>query len=204
MSLMSVAIVPSESDNIVKGLKPRPGFPLAPGQQDQGPLVLDEKTKMQVPATINTYLRDYQREGVKFFWNQYQARRGGLLGDDMGLVSLTLFRFILIAFLMAVRLMHLFRVSWSGMVILRVTLIFCFVFIGKTIQVISFLSAIMRKSGVIIDKDRRRKHISNLQDLDAWRERRHLPPANDTWPTCLIIAPSTVVHNWERELETVR
>ncbi|EKM76213.1 hypothetical protein AGABI1DRAFT_63554, partial [Agaricus bisporus var. burnettii JB137-S8] len=148
------------------GLKPRPGFPLAPGQQRQEPLVLDEKTKTEVPASINTYLRDYQREGVIFFWNQYQAGRGGLLGDDMGLR------------------------------------LFLYVLIGKTIQVISFLSAIMRKSGVIIDKDRRRKHISNLQDLDAWRERRHLPPANDTWPTCLIIAPTTVVHNWERELET--
>ncbi|XP_006455871.1 hypothetical protein AGABI2DRAFT_76351 [Agaricus bisporus var. bisporus H97] len=143
--------MPSGSDKIVKGLKPRPGFPLAPGQQRQEPLVLDEKTKTEVPASINTYLRDYQREGVTFFWNQYQAGRGGLLGDDM---------------------------------------------------VISFLSAIMRKSGVTTDKDRRRKHISNLQDLDAWRERRHLPPANDTWPTCLIIAPTTVVHNWERELET--
>lgn len=61
----------------------------------------------------------------------------------------------------------------------------------------------MRKSGVISDKNRRRKHISNLQDLEAWTERRELPPPNSMWPTCLIIAPSTVVHNWERELETV-
>jgi hypothetical protein len=68
-------------------LKPRPGFPLAPEQQRHGPLVLDDGTKTQVPPTINTYLRDYQREGVKFFWNQYQEGRGGLLGDDMGLVS---------------------------------------------------------------------------------------------------------------------
>lgn len=88
---MSLGIMPSGSDKIVKGLKPRPGFPLAPGQQRQEPLVLDEKTKTEVPASINTYLRDYQREGVIFFWNQYQAGRGGLLGDDMGLVSLTQF-----------------------------------------------------------------------------------------------------------------
>lgn len=39
-----------------------------------------------VPAALNTYLRDYQRDGVKFFWEQYQEGRGGLLGDDMGLV----------------------------------------------------------------------------------------------------------------------
>jgi hypothetical protein len=202
---MSVGIVLSENDNIVKGLRPRPGFSMAPGQQDQGPLALDEKRKIQVPAAINTYLRDYQREGVKFFWNQYQAGRGGLLGDDMGLVSLTQFPFIYIAFLMAVHSMRLFRVSWGGMVVYKKSNAhFYFVLIGKTIQVISFLSAIMRKRGVITDKHRRRKHISNLQDLDAWRERRHLPPANSTWPTCLIIAPSTVVHNWGRELETVR
>lgn len=62
----------------------------------------------------------------------------------------------------------------------------------------------MRKSGVITDKNRRRKHVSSLQDLAAWKERRELPPANAVWPTCLIIAPSTVVHNWEREFQTVR
>ncbi|KAF8622607.1 hypothetical protein AX15_006865 [Amanita polypyramis BW_CC] len=60
----------------------------------------------------------------------------------------------------------------------------------------------MRKSGVITDKDRRHKHVSQLQDGEGWKKRRELPPANATWPTCLIIAPSTVVHNWERELET--
>lgn len=75
--------------------------------------------------------------------------------------------------------------------------------VGKTIQVISFLSAIMEKTGLVSDKDRRRKHVSNLQDGESWRKRRELPPANATWPTCLIVAPSTVVHNWEREFETV-
>lgn len=39
-----------------------------------------------VPAAINTYLREYQREGVRFFWDLYNEGRGGLLGDDMGLV----------------------------------------------------------------------------------------------------------------------
>jgi hypothetical protein len=61
----------------------------------------------------------------------------------------------------------------------------------------------MRKNGVMTDKHRRRMHVSRLQDLKAWKERRELPPANSEWPTCLIIAPSTVVHNWEREFETV-
>lgn len=139
-------------------LKPRPGFPLAPKQNILGPLILDREESVKVPAAINTYLREYQRDGVKFFWRQYKEGRGGLLGDDMGL--------------------------------------------GKTIQVISFLSAIMRKEGVRTDKHRRRKFVSKLQDGEAWKKRRQLPPANAKWPTCLIIAPSTVVHNWEREFET--
>jgi len=111
-----------------------------------------------VPAAINTYLRDYQRDGVSFLWRQYTEGRGGLLGDDMGL--------------------------------------------GKTIQVISFLSAIMQKDGVVTDKHRRRHHVSRLQDRKAWKERRELPLADAKWPTCLIVAPSTVVHNWQREFET--
>lgn len=76
--------------------------------------------------------------------------------------------------------------------------------VGKTIQVISFLSAIMKKAGDKRDIDRRRKHVSRMQDTSQdWKKRRVLPPADATWPTCLIIAPSSVVGNWEREFETV-
>ncbi|KAG6868651.1 hypothetical protein C0993_012456 [Termitomyces sp. T159_Od127] len=134
-------------------LKPRPGFPLRGDQTLRGPLYLDAEKKVAIPAAINTYLRDYQRDGVQFFYRQYAEGRGGLLGDDMGLV-------------------------------------------------ISFLSAIMQKKGIVTDKNRRRKHVSRLQDQDAWKKRRELPPADETWPTCLIIAPSTVVHNWQREFQT--
>jgi hypothetical protein len=73
-----------------KGLKPKPGFPLAPGQRHLGPLILDTEQKYMVPAAINTYLREYQRDGVRFFWRQYKEGRGGLLGDDMGLVRFRL------------------------------------------------------------------------------------------------------------------
>ncbi|KAK7934277.1 hypothetical protein WMY93_005173 [Mugilogobius chulae] len=38
-----------------------------------------------VPYTINRYLRDYQREGIKFMYNNYTRSRGCVLGDDMGL-----------------------------------------------------------------------------------------------------------------------
>ncbi|KAJ6619061.1 P-loop containing nucleoside triphosphate hydrolase protein [Mycena sp. CBHHK59/15] len=153
----------TEPDSDFDGLvtpeqRPRPGFPVPPGQTLLGPMVLDVRQGIKVPAAINTYLREYQRDGVKFFWERYKEGRGGLLGDDMGL--------------------------------------------GKTIQVISFLSAIMKKNGVRTDRNRRRKHVSALQDKPEWRKNKTLPPANETWPTCLIIAPATVVMNWEREFET--
>ncbi|KAJ0067628.1 hypothetical protein NL108_008952, partial [Boleophthalmus pectinirostris] len=39
----------------------------------------------KVPYTINRYLREYQREGIKFMYNNYIHSRGCVLGDDMGL-----------------------------------------------------------------------------------------------------------------------
>ncbi|KAF9228076.1 hypothetical protein BS17DRAFT_318817 [Gyrodon lividus] len=70
------------------------------------------------------------------------------------------------------------------------------------LQVISFLSAIMNKHGDKRDVDRRRNYVSKLQDGPEWKKHRTLPPANSIWPTCVIIAPSSVVPNWEREFET--
>ncbi|TCD62825.1 hypothetical protein EIP91_006366 [Steccherinum ochraceum] len=138
--------------------KPRPDFEKKKLEPWSAPLYLDKASEIRVPGSINHYLRDYQREGINFFYDRYKAGRGGLLGDDMGL--------------------------------------------GKTIQVISFLSAIMRKYGDTRDVDRRKKHVSILQDGEDWKLRRKLPPANTKWATCLIIAPSSVVPNWEREFET--
>ncbi|KIJ61227.1 hypothetical protein HYDPIDRAFT_97032 [Hydnomerulius pinastri MD-312] len=60
----------------------------------------------------------------------------------------------------------------------------------------------MKKYGDRRDVDRRRNYVSKLQDGAEWKESRTLPPANAVWPTCLIVAPSTVVPNWEREFET--
>ncbi|KAF7669879.1 hypothetical protein LDENG_00100540 [Lucifuga dentata] len=39
----------------------------------------------KVPYTINRYLRDYQREGIRFIHHHYVRSRGCILGDDMGL-----------------------------------------------------------------------------------------------------------------------
>lgn len=61
----------------------------------------------------------------------------------------------------------------------------------------------MKKHGDERDINRRRDHVSDIQDGLEWKKRRALPPANKTWPTCLIIAPTSVVPNWEREFQTV-
>lgn len=39
--------------------------------------------RLSVPSSINMYLRDYQRDGVTFFFRQYAQNQGGILGDDM-------------------------------------------------------------------------------------------------------------------------
>lgn len=75
--------------------------------------------------------------------------------------------------------------------------------LGKTLQVIGFLSGIMRKLGDERDMGRRHKHVSKLQDGEMWKKHKKLPPANQTWPTALIIAPSSVVGNWQREFQKV-
>lgn len=48
-------------------------------------MILHEGT--QVTASINIFLRQYQREGIQFFFDRWKDGRGGVLGDDMGLVS---------------------------------------------------------------------------------------------------------------------
>ncbi|XP_076093658.1 uncharacterized protein LOC143064602 isoform X2 [Mytilus galloprovincialis] len=45
----------------------------------------DEIPVIQIPATINRYLRDYQRTGIQFMYNHYKNSQGCILGDDMGL-----------------------------------------------------------------------------------------------------------------------
>uniref|UniRef100_A0AAQ4PE35 Excision repair cross-complementation group 6-like 2 n=1 Tax=Gasterosteus aculeatus aculeatus TaxID=481459 RepID=A0AAQ4PE35_GASAC len=49
------------------------------------PLELRDVDGDRVPYTINRYLRDYQREGIRFIYNNYICSRGCILGDDMGL-----------------------------------------------------------------------------------------------------------------------
>ncbi|KAG9007115.1 hypothetical protein FRB90_009546 [Tulasnella sp. 427] len=145
-------------DPLTDPQRPRPAFKPTPDQQLKGPLVLgldSDGREISVPRSIAMYLRPYQEEGVRFFWERYKEGRGGVLGDDMGL--------------------------------------------GKTIQVISFLSAVLRKSGNISDSRRRYDWVNKFLDEHS---REKLPQANANWPTFLIIAPKTVMGNWERELAT--
>lgn len=67
-------------------MQERPWFPTS--QIDPRlcvPLELSDVDEDQVPYTINRYLRDYQREGIRFIYNNYIRSRGCILGDDMGL-----------------------------------------------------------------------------------------------------------------------
>ena len=69
-----------------KPLNPKPMLVRDESQPILGPLVLDAESDVKVPGSINTFLREYQRDGVRFFWEHYKGHVGALLGDDMGLV----------------------------------------------------------------------------------------------------------------------
>ena len=45
----------------------------------------DRVCYVQVPGTMNQYLRDYQQKGVQFLYSRYSSNAGGVLCDDMGL-----------------------------------------------------------------------------------------------------------------------
>ncbi|CAO1612989.1 unnamed protein product [Parajaminaea phylloscopi] len=131
---------------------PRPEFAPSSSQQDcNTPHVLNSQCGISIPACVNRFLRNYQREGVEFMYRAFKESRGAILADDMGL--------------------------------------------GKTVQVISFLAAIMRKTGGSIDLNRR------IEACRAGRHRRGQAP-DAVWPTCLILVPQSVVRNWVNELDT--
>ena len=155
----------------------KPSFPAATAPPLCGPLVLDALKGVQVPSSVNCYLREYQREGVRFFWDRYKEGRGGILGDDMGLgMPISLSRF------------SIYRVL---------------VLTGKTIQVIAFLTAIMKKHADKRDKNRRGRRAKELAFRGHDMKNGSWPKANAEWPTCLIITPPTLLDNWQRELRVV-
>ncbi|CAK9784569.1 unnamed protein product [Cutaneotrichosporon oleaginosum] len=70
----------------VIAVKERPAFPCTEQQLNIGPHNIDsDDSSMVIPSSINRFLRNYQRDGVEFFYSKYKRGYGGILGDDMGL-----------------------------------------------------------------------------------------------------------------------
>src|SRR5262249_15687318 len=74
-------------------LRPRHAFKPTADQQTKGPLILrpeGEVDTIAVPRCVAMYLRPYQEDGVRFFWERYKGGQGGILGrlysDDTALV----------------------------------------------------------------------------------------------------------------------
>lgn len=163
--------------------KGRPKFQLESAQQASlgaHYLSKDKDDQAQIPAPINRFLRQYQREGAEFLYSQFKKGLGGILGDDM----------VRSAF---------FSRSWLRMAGPIWMLTSFYQGLGKTIQVIAFLSAVTNKQGLKKYDDGRRKAAINERAVDD-----PIDMPSDLGPTCLIVCPTTVVHNWEREFQTVR
>uniref|UniRef100_A0A672RND9 DNA excision repair protein ERCC-6-like 2 n=1 Tax=Sinocyclocheilus grahami TaxID=75366 RepID=A0A672RND9_SINGR len=94
-TIIYLTFLPSEEDSFTKRQDARSSLPQF---EDERPLFHSNQTPpgpsepfllsgsdVKVPYTINRYLRDYQREGIKFIYHNYAKSRGCILGDDMGL-----------------------------------------------------------------------------------------------------------------------
>jgi hypothetical protein len=185
---------------------PRPSVSLSAAAQDARslvaaaqdatePYVLDKRTDTRVPPSLNWYLREYQREGVRFLFERYRAGRGAVLGDDMGLGKTIQVR--VHARCVPSPVSRLVAPTRPLLVASRACLT------GARRQVIAFLSALMHKTGTPADIDRRRNYVEKLQDRPEWRTERRVPPPDERWPTALIVVPRSVVGVWAREFPKV-
>eukprot|EP01043_Picozoa_sp_COSAG02_P037082 COSAG02_NODE_2760_length_8077_cov_2.993106_7_plen_118_part_00 len=62
---------------------------LSPSDQLQGgqttlPDAPEDTVPLTVPASAAQYLREYQKDGIRWLYQQYIRNLGGVLGDDMG------------------------------------------------------------------------------------------------------------------------
>ncbi|KAJ7325348.1 hypothetical protein OS493_029896 [Desmophyllum pertusum] len=131
----------------------RPSFS-EPAVHPSVPLLLsppDVHPVIQIPATINRYLRDYQRDGARFLYQHYSDNTGAILGDDMGL--------------------------------------------GKTVQVISFIAAILGKTGTKADI------FCKFMDSKVTGKQQGKVSSHDSG-AFLIVSPGSVMYNWRDELVT--
>jgi len=75
----------SINSKLLEAMTERPAFPCADEQRRIEAYPLDpDDPSMVIPASINRFLRGYQREGVWFLYSKYRHGMGGILGDDMG------------------------------------------------------------------------------------------------------------------------
>ncbi|KAE8752601.1 hypothetical protein FOCC_FOCC000723 [Frankliniella occidentalis] len=142
------------------------------------PIVLssseDSKAIIQVPASISQYLRDYQRDGVRFLYQKFKDGEGGILADDMGLGK----TIQAIAFIAAVLLMKDLRIVLSSKY--------------SSAQIFGF--SIGYIAGTKEDKLR---HCSDYVRLDS-APGVEVPSLNPV----LIICPASLIENWHEELTT--
>jgi len=153
----------------------------------------------RVPASINRYILDYQQTGIEFMFNNVVAGIGAILGDDMGKQSL------------------LSREHLCAWKFLNSPFSFC-AGLGKTVQVISLLAALLRKTGTRLDliEIRRRKklvdsfmHQFTAEKEAALREGRVITSNTDVsavgglaWAPILVIVPPGIVKHWLTDFET--
>ena len=113
-----------------------------------------------IPASIARWLRPYQVEGAAFLHKFFVYQQGGILGDDMGM------------FVSRVMCSPAGKLTALGL--------------GKTIQVIAFLTAAFGKTGDERDHKRMRK----------------MRRARKPWyPKVLLVCPGSLLKNWQSELE---
>lgn len=103
---------------------------------------------MQVPANLNARLRDYQREGVKFLYSLYRQEKGGILADGM-LLKLLTHTYTLTHKRKPTHTHRHCTCTHIDSPIIRATKYIYFyttdMGLGKTIQTIAFVTAILNK-----------------------------------------------------------
>lgn len=175
------------------------------GPFDNEPMLLiDERNELQyeMPLSINRYLPNYQQEGIEFMFDRLAKGCGAILGDDMGETCLGL---------VVCRPYRLFSRS-SPLQLNPLGL-------GKTVQVVSLLAALLRKSGTGLDLKelrRRKAHFrERLQAIESAKDeaiRQGRMPSEtipklsldmDTpfWAPILLVVPKSVLDQWLEALK---
>jgi len=172
------------NSELLAQLKPEFSHPVF-GPFEQKPLDLscdggdgkqgDETVTYQVPASIARYLADYQASGVTFLFQAISTKKGCILGDDMGL--------------------------------------------GKTVQTVALVAALLGKRGTGEDLStihtRKREYIKReMKRREVQQQALRIgnivpdsinqngPVIKSPWWPILVMAPSSVMTNWETDFGT--